>query len=583
MAGPGLRSVSLVEEQLGRLAPLLPPAGQARLASARERLRDGRLRVLVAGDTKRGKSTLVNALLDREILPVGVLPLTSVTTTVLAGHADSVDVLFLDGRSETYAGFGALPDFATEAGNPANVRGVAAVAVRTAHPLLAAGLELVDTPGIGSVHEHNSAEARKAVADMDLAIFVVSAAPPVSAEELEFLREVSGLAVETIAVLTKVDLLDPAELEAVTGFTATVLAGTLGRSVPIYPTSARHALQAKASADRELRASSGLPALLGVLRAAADDRLTLLQVSAAGQGARLAEAGAVDAELTAAAAEFDAAELARRHGELVRRLADIRALANDSAALLHAEIDRLVVETTHEASAEGERGAAEAIAAVDEWAATHPGARGRHLEEGARDAGFAAGVPRVGAWRERRARQLRDALDALGGRLEERLGDHLEAVRAAAVEAFDVSLPPLEPPDAPLIRPSFRVAAPDQYGPTTLLAAAARTRVPGKLGRQLVLSRLRQDVGDGVAQLAGRTRADLQAGLQEAERQLTGAMRRRLEEAAARVQGAAERGRRLAVLKTEDRNVAVAQERRQAATLRDIAGALRQTTGEART
>ena len=47
-----------------------------------DRLRSARLRVLVAGEAKRGKSTLVNAFLGRMVLPVGVTPVTAVATTV---------------------------------------------------------------------------------------------------------------------------------------------------------------------------------------------------------------------------------------------------------------------------------------------------------------------------------------------------------------------------------------------------------------------------------------------------------------------------------------------------------------------
>ena len=47
-----------------------------------DRLDAARLRVLVVGEAKRGKSTLVNAMLGREVLPSSVTPLTAVTTTV---------------------------------------------------------------------------------------------------------------------------------------------------------------------------------------------------------------------------------------------------------------------------------------------------------------------------------------------------------------------------------------------------------------------------------------------------------------------------------------------------------------------
>jgi hypothetical protein len=43
----------------------------------------------------------------------------------------------------------------------------------------------VDTPGTGSVHGHNTAEADAVLPSMDAAIFVLSSDPPVSAIERE--------------------------------------------------------------------------------------------------------------------------------------------------------------------------------------------------------------------------------------------------------------------------------------------------------------------------------------------------------------------------------------------------------------
>ncbi len=192
---------------LDGLAPLLPAPDREQLAALRERVRQGRLRVLVAGESKRGKSTLLNALLGRDVLPAGVLPLTAIATTVTAGEADEVEATFAGGRTETYTDPAVLNALVTEAGNPRNTRGVRRVVLRLGHPLLSAGLELVDTPGTGSIHEHNTDEARSAVQDMDLAIFVASATPPVSASERAFLRDVRELAVRTLIVLTKTDML----------------------------------------------------------------------------------------------------------------------------------------------------------------------------------------------------------------------------------------------------------------------------------------------------------------------------------------------------------------------------------------
>jgi len=95
---------------LDELDALSDDAARETLASLRERLQSGRLRMLVVGEAKRGKSTLVNALLGREILPAGVTPLTAYGTPELAR------VAFLNGRT-TACPLAELGDFVTERGN----------------------------------------------------------------------------------------------------------------------------------------------------------------------------------------------------------------------------------------------------------------------------------------------------------------------------------------------------------------------------------------------------------------------------------------------------------------------------------
>jgi ribosome biogenesis GTPase A len=70
------------------------------IAALRDRLDAARLRVLVAGEAKRGKSTLINALLGRAVLPAGVTPLTAVATTVRYGDDPHAEVRFADGHEE---------------------------------------------------------------------------------------------------------------------------------------------------------------------------------------------------------------------------------------------------------------------------------------------------------------------------------------------------------------------------------------------------------------------------------------------------------------------------------------------------
>jgi hypothetical protein len=89
---------SALAAALDELAALGTDQDREQIAALRDRLAATRLRVLVAGEAKRGKSTLINALLGHPVLPTGVTPLTAVTTTVRYGSDPHAEVRFADGR-----------------------------------------------------------------------------------------------------------------------------------------------------------------------------------------------------------------------------------------------------------------------------------------------------------------------------------------------------------------------------------------------------------------------------------------------------------------------------------------------------
>jgi len=87
---------SALVSALTELAALGTERDREQLDALLDRLDAARLRVLVAGEAKRGKSTLINALLGREVLPSGVTPLTAVTTTVRYGDDERAEARYLD-------------------------------------------------------------------------------------------------------------------------------------------------------------------------------------------------------------------------------------------------------------------------------------------------------------------------------------------------------------------------------------------------------------------------------------------------------------------------------------------------------
>jgi|GEM_PF-6107358 len=186
--------------------------------------------VAVFGQFKRGKSTLVNALVGHDILPIGKLPLTGVPTRVLYGEA-ALLVRYLDGRTEEEK-IEKLAAYVTEALNPENVRGVAYVDVTYPSEFLR-DVTIVDTPGIGSTLQHNTDAAHELSDKIDCALFVTGPEPPITGEELEFLRKIQSLVEEVTVVVSKIDLGRGSELEIVEFITHTIDVGAVG-SLPIF-------------------------------------------------------------------------------------------------------------------------------------------------------------------------------------------------------------------------------------------------------------------------------------------------------------------------------------------------------------
>src|SRR6266542_1395671 len=205
-----------LEASLAKLASAAELLGLADVAGqvgeAARRLAGLELEVAVVGEFKRGKSTLLNALIGVEVLPAGVLPLTAVPTVLERGEP-GCRVTFTDGHTEEHD-LGAVAEFVTEEHNPGNRLGVQRVVVRLHAPLLDEGVRLVDTPGVGSVLEHNTRATDAYLPSLDAAILVTSADPPISRGERAFLGRVAEQAVRLFVVLNKADYLSGAELPA---------------------------------------------------------------------------------------------------------------------------------------------------------------------------------------------------------------------------------------------------------------------------------------------------------------------------------------------------------------------------------
>lgn len=535
----------LLGRALGQLAALVDDQDRHTVEELHRRLREDVFRVLVAGEAKRGKSTLVNALLGRAVLPSGVLPLTAIATTLTYGDAD--EVLVRRQGLEEHPRLADLAAYVTESGNPGNEKGVEGVVVRVCAPLLAKGLELVDTPGTGSVYAHNTAAAAGARTRMDAAVLVLSADPPISAAERQLLSELDEQAVAVFCVLNKADYLDVDGLNEARSFTEQVLADATGRHQPIYPLSARAALAARQAGDGRALAASGLP----VFEEAFTDFLArhrdqALLRSLAGRARHLAAEAVARDTASLRAMELTAGDLGSILVAFEKRVAEVDRQRREAHQLATAETRRLLEETNIEA----ERAVIENTPALLEMVRGHldqsPERDLGALELSAREVAAERIREVLDDWRARRAAALDDALAALDDRLASRLDDQIRQVRSAAADLFSLDL--LDPPERTRLTSAarFRYAFAEDAGNVELLAAAIRTRLPGSLGRRRVAAHVQERIAELMDKQVGRARSDFQSRLQDTGHVMHRELDRRFEEGAGRLASAVRQAAMLA-------------------------------------
>ena len=322
-----------------------------RLAHTRRRLLDPTVRVLVVGEFKQGKSLLVNALIDAPVCPVDDDIATAVPTEVSYSEAPIATLV----RGTDHAAdadttrvqvpLDKLASHVSEAGNPANRHGVLRAEVGIPRQILAGGLTLVDTTGVGGLSSVHTTSTLAALPTADAVLLVSDASQEYSEPEIDFLRQTMKLCPNVACVLTKIDLYPHwrriAELDRVHLAGANVEADLL----PVSSTLRLHAMRTE---DRQLDEESGFPALVRYLldavakadrlsrRSVAHDVFTVTDYLAVSLRAELQAQQSPD-DAAALMAELEAAK--SRAENLHRRTSRWQHTLSDGMADLNADIE----------------------------------------------------------------------------------------------------------------------------------------------------------------------------------------------------------------------------------------------------
>ncbi len=233
------------------------------LKSCRDFAQEETLNIAVLGRFKAGKSSFLNHLLGKNLLPIGIVPVTSVVTEVQWGPEERTSVQYAGGRIE-HVPAGQLGEFVSEDKNPENAKRVERVCVELSSMDRYRGIRFVDTPGLESVFEHNTEASLEWLPNVGLALVAVGVDPPLSQHDIQLIRKLSRFTPNISLLLTKVDVLNEGERAQVLAFVQNQLARYWKQAVPVFPYSIRPGFE-------HLRAALD-DALLSQVRAKAGDQ-----------------------------------------------------------------------------------------------------------------------------------------------------------------------------------------------------------------------------------------------------------------------------------------------------------------------
>ncbi len=218
-----------------------------RLQQAAQQLDEGTFTVVVCGEFRRGKSSLLNAFLNEkdDLFPVDISVTTNLATTVRYGPVERISVLLGEANSDAIKTVaikrGEIRQYVTEQNNPGNQREARLMQIELSNEQLKQGLMLVDTPGVGGLYARHSDVTYHFLPNADAVLFVSDAFEPLSAIDLAFIKErILPHTSYIIFVLTKKD--DVKDYTTILENNRQKLAATLGQpeqEITIIPVSSR--------------------------------------------------------------------------------------------------------------------------------------------------------------------------------------------------------------------------------------------------------------------------------------------------------------------------------------------------------
>jgi hypothetical protein len=510
----------------------------------RSKLVENRFNLVVVGQFKRGKTTFINALLGADLLPTAVVPLTSIVTVI--EHGDSVAVkVFLNSGEVMEIPLEELPHYVTESGNPKNQKNVAEVSIRYPSPYLREGVRLIDTPGVGSVYQHNTDVAYEYLPRCDAAVFLISVDQPLSRAELDFLKDVKQYSDRIFFIQNKADYLSAGEIRESLAFTERVLRDEVGyNAVEVYPLSAKLGLEEKMNGSKAASIPSGLPVFEERLhRFLVEEKGKILIHSVSRNLLKVLSEAILRTELEQKSLTTPLDEIQKKLDTFMEKQKEIEADKNDFEILLEGETKRIIETSLDPDLEETKKELAETLdPAFEAFCDQNRGLSPRKFKK-ALEEFIVHGVREYyTVFRKNEDTKISMAFEKGCDRFLNRINELIGSLLRYASDLFSVSFEVFDAESLWTLKSSFYFVFKDEPIMVEILGDALTSLMPRFVSHPVIVRSMRRYLAAMIEQQSGRIRWDFVERLQKSKLEVRWVLFGRIDDAIQGIKDAVERG-----------------------------------------
>jgi GTP-binding protein EngB required for normal cell division len=201
-----------------------------------DRMESAAFEVGVFGRVSSGKSSLLNYILQTDVLPIGVTPVTAIPTRISHGPVAEAGIEFAEAQPQIIP-LSELSEFATEQKNPGNKKHVTCIFVKLPSERLREGVTFVDTPGLGSLAVAGAEETIAYLPRCDLGIVLIDASAGLTQDDLVVVQALYQAGANAMVLISKADLFNIADRERMIDYVKANLRSQLHVEPPVHAVS----------------------------------------------------------------------------------------------------------------------------------------------------------------------------------------------------------------------------------------------------------------------------------------------------------------------------------------------------------